>query len=43
MSASVRYLQNDKQAAINDLEEGLAINPTNENAKKLLLKLKGGS
>lgn len=43
MSASIHYLKNDKQNAINDLQEGLEINPTNENAKKLLSKLKGGT
>ena len=43
MSASIHYLKNDKQSAINDLQEGLVINPTNENAKKLLSKLKGGT
>ncbi|MES2767503.1 MAG: hypothetical protein V4596_00035 [Bdellovibrionota bacterium] len=43
MSASINYLKNDKQSAINDLQEGLVINPTNENAKKLLSKLKGGT
>lgn len=43
ISASIRYLQNDRTNAINDLQEGLQINPTNENAKKFLSKLKGGS
>jgi hypothetical protein len=43
MSATVRYLLNDKSAATEDLEKGLEIDPTNESAKKLLSKLKGGA
>jgi len=42
LSGTVRYLMNDKAQAIDDLQKGLAIDPNDENAKKLLAKLKGG-
>jgi len=43
MNATIRYLLNDKNAAIEDLTKGLEIDPTNESAKKLLSQLKGGT
>lgn len=42
-SGSANYLTNRKSDAINDLEKGLANDPDNAAAKKLLAKLKGGS
>ena len=40
LSGTANYLSNNKQAAIKDLEGGLAINPDNSSAKKLLEKIK---
>lgn len=40
LSGTANYLNNNKQAAIKDLEGGLAINPDNSSAKKLLEKIK---
>jgi hypothetical protein len=40
LSGTANYLNNNKQAAIKDLEGGLAINPENSSAKKLLEKIK---
>lgn len=40
LSGTVNYLNNNKQAAIKDLEGGLAINSDNSSAKKLLEKIK---
>lgn len=40
LSGSANYLNNNKQAAVKDLEGGLAINPENSSAKKLLEKIK---
>ena len=41
MSGTIHYLLNDNATAIKDLERGLQIDPENEDAKRLLLKLKG--
>jgi hypothetical protein len=40
LSGTTNYLNNNKQAALKDLESGLAINPENSSAKKLLEKIK---
>lgn len=40
LSGTVNYLSNNKSAAAKDLEKGLAINPENSSAKKLLEKIK---
>lgn len=42
MSGTLAYLQNDKAGALTDLEKGLEIDPQDEAAKSLLLRLKGG-
>ncbi len=41
MSGTLSYLQNNKSAAIEDLQRGLSLDPNNEPAKKLLTQLKG--
>lgn len=41
MSGTLSYLQNNKSAAIEDLQRGLSLDPNNEPAKKLLAQLKG--
>ena len=43
LSATVQYLNNNKPGAVEDLTEGLKIDPSNESANKLLRELKGGS
>lgn len=43
MSGTVFYLLNNKTNAIEDLEAGLKLDPTDEAAKKLLERLKGAS
>lgn len=40
LSGTANYLNNNKQAAIKDLEGGLSIQPENSSAKKLLEKIK---
>jgi hypothetical protein len=41
LSGSLNYLMNNKAAAKSDLEKGLALEPNNTPAKKLLLQLGG--
>lgn len=43
MSGTLAYLMNNKSSAVEDLQKGLALDPTNESAKKLLTQLKGGA
>ena len=43
LSATVQYLSNNKATAIEDLNAGLAIDPQNTSAQKLLSELKGSS
>jgi hypothetical protein len=43
MSGTLAYLMNNKSSAVDDLQKGLALDPTNESAKKLLTQLKGGA
>lgn len=40
LSGTANYLNNNKSAALKDLEEGLSISPDNSSAKKLLEKIK---
>lgn len=42
LSGTLNYLMNNKSAAVEDLQKGLALDPNNESAKKLLAQLKGG-
>ena len=41
LSGTANYLANDRKAAIDDLNQGLVIDPQNEEAKKLLQQLRG--
>lgn len=41
MSGTIFYLMNNKASAIEDLQNGLRLDPNNEPAKKLLIQLKG--
>lgn len=43
LSGTLNFLMNNKSTAIEDLQKGLAIDPSNEAAKKLLSQLKGGT
>lgn len=43
MSGTLAYLMNNKSSAVEDLQKGLALDPSNESAKKLLSQLKGGA
>jgi hypothetical protein len=43
MSGTLAYLMNNKSSAVDDLQRGLALDPSNESAKKLLTQLKGGA
>ena len=43
MSGTLAYLMNNKSSAVDDLQRGLALDPSNESAKKLLAQLKGGA
>lgn len=42
MDGTIHYLLNDRATAIADLEKGLQIDPGNEDAKRLVAKLRGG-
>lgn len=43
MSATLRYLSGDKISAIEDLEKGLLLEPNDEDARAMLLKLRRNS
>lgn len=43
MSGTLAYLMNNKSSAVDDLQKGLLLDPSNESAKKLLAQLKGGA
>lgn len=42
MSGTLAYLMKNKSTAVEDLQKGLLLDPSNESAKKLLTQLKGG-